>query len=661
MGEGGVLQTKSLTSRRTGQNPSGWRQDRSRTGPRRHGLVDSGPVLARWEGWDRSYIAGCVRRAEAGTGPGTGPNSARLCAAGGILAGGIYKANLAYDGTAARPPATEMRIPYKGIGVKVEKYYVRVSNERRLQPNKGKIVLRSRQAKLRRRSKLDIDGPTSPYIKTVFDGGATKATRHQAAEIYRNISAVQVNSGEFGCNSCLDPGESVKGPHRVWPYTETPVLRTNATYEEHLEEFKGVKGASVLYSHVPFDMGQGFPCDWMHGVLLGVLKYLLDLLLSLKNAKKPFYIGDKILWISEQLCNIKVPDNISHAPRSLTDRHHFKASELRALLLHYLLPVLRDVLPTEYYAHLVLLVSGVSTLVSDNITADQLQNAGVRLDAFCKAFEGLYGKSAQTMNIHLLRHLAHNTALYGPLWTYSCFGFETMNGHIKRMVHGTRFVVEQITCPMLTADNLQRLVSALDPERESTRAVCLARRLSMTGRRCNMTELTPGVYRIGPLKDFHPDKLDMGDEIQRAIRERVGEAKCEVFYRANLAGQNVYSRGYARETVNNNRTVEFVEQKSVQYAEVMLFCNVNSENLAVLRCFHPIEAPLINIDEVSNQDVKGALALELESFVIEVTESYTCIVTPMSAIRRKCVLMQVNSEQGSKTYIGRFPNIVEHD
>jgi len=55
------------------------------------------------------------------------------------------------------------------------------------------------------------------------------------------------------------------------------------------------------------------------------------------------------------------------------------------------MPLLHDVLPAEYVAHYFLLVSAIWTLASDDITTADLTTAGLRLDAFCKSFEELYG------------------------------------------------------------------------------------------------------------------------------------------------------------------------------------------------------------------------------------------------------------------------------
>ena len=49
-----------------------------------------------------------------------------------------------------------------------------------------------------------------------------------------------------------------------------------------------------------------------------------------------------------------------------------------------------------------------------------------------------------TMNVHLVSHLADCVRNWGPLWSYTCFVFESMNGHLKKLFHGTRDMTKQV-------------------------------------------------------------------------------------------------------------------------------------------------------------------------------------------------------------------------
>ena len=50
------------------------------------------------------------------------------------------------------------------------------------------------------------------------------------------------------------------------------------------------------------------------------------------------------------------------------------------------------------------------------------------------------------MNVHMLKHLPECVLHWGPLWVYSCFKFESANGHLKVHYHGTKAMNTQVMC-----------------------------------------------------------------------------------------------------------------------------------------------------------------------------------------------------------------------
>lgn len=81
------------------------------------------------------------------------------------------------------------------------------------------------------------------------------------------------------------------------------------------------------------------------------------------------------------------------------------ASELKAWLLYYSLPILVKVLPEKYVVHFALLVEGIHILLSDDISPTDLDVAETILDKFYEDFEPLYGK------LHLHVKLTHTKIL----------------------------------------------------------------------------------------------------------------------------------------------------------------------------------------------------------------------------------------------------------
>ena len=80
-------------------------------------------------------------------------------------------------------------------------------------------------------------------------------------------------------------------------------------------------------------------------------------------------------------------------------------------------------------------------LLESDISSDQLALADQLLQSY-QHMSDLYGDESCKMNIHYVVHLSSFVRMWGPLWIHSCFGFENMNGHLKKMFHGTRQILK---------------------------------------------------------------------------------------------------------------------------------------------------------------------------------------------------------------------------
>ena len=140
----------------------------------------------------------------------------------------------------------------------------------------------------------------------------------------------------------------LKGPVRAKEYMQACAKRSITT---GMNTFgvKGLSYLSLLGSYCPVDsMG----IDYMHGVLLGVMKLLLKLWFSSENSSEVFSHTKQVKEVDKRSLSIKPPDDITRRPRS-TEHHikYWKASELRSLMLYYGPIVLKGVLENELYEH----------------------------------------------------------------------------------------------------------------------------------------------------------------------------------------------------------------------------------------------------------------------------------------------------------------------
>ncbi|KAK3907759.1 ATP synthase subunit alpha, chloroplastic [Frankliniella fusca] len=188
---------------------------------------------------------------------------------------------------------------------------------------------------------------------------------------------------------------------------------------------KGIVGKTVV-ADLPFlDLGVCLCAEYMHTVLLGAVKYFLDIILFVRV---PWFIGKHIPEIDAFIKSIK----------------YFKASELRALLLFFSLPAFKDFLSPIYLQHWMLLVASIYILLKENISSSDLNTAEAMLRSFVRDIGKLYHNKFYTYNIHNLFHLPLLVSRWGPLWATSAFDFETFNGFITSHVHGTKHLDKEL-------------------------------------------------------------------------------------------------------------------------------------------------------------------------------------------------------------------------
>lgn len=274
-----------------------------------------------------------------------------------------------------------------------------------------------------------------------------------------SVQAFKGHTGNYACGFCMHPGISIQNPTnnksfvRYVKGTNDYALRTHddtleihsRLQNENCDEINGVKGVSCLIAAKGFNLVNGFGIDYMHCILEGVMKKLIDLWLNSKHHNKPFYIGKKHQkTLNKRIKSIRPTSEITKTPRSLEERGTFAANEYRSLLLFYLRYALPGLLDMSYVKHFQLLSSATFTLLKEKISKTSLDDAEKNLSLFANQFEDLYGVENVTMNVHLLRHIGASVRNLGPLWAQSVFGFEGTNGLLVKMISGTNTVLHEI-------------------------------------------------------------------------------------------------------------------------------------------------------------------------------------------------------------------------
>lgn len=141
-------------------------------------------------------------------------------------------------------------------------------------------------------------------------------------------------TGYSSCERCKQKGHSLKG-RMTFPKIRNLNLRTDHSFRQKTDRAHHV-GDSPFLQIRNLDMVQGFPLDYLHLVLLGVMKRLMKLwVLGLKSSPFTLNVRGK-RTINRLLRKIRrlLPIEFERKSISLDHLRTWKAQEFRTFLLY---------------------------------------------------------------------------------------------------------------------------------------------------------------------------------------------------------------------------------------------------------------------------------------------------------------------------------------
>lgn len=454
-------------------------------------------------------------------------------------------------------------------------------------------------------------------------------------------------NGYYGCGFCLHPGVLVE---RQVKYTVSASGHDDRDSKSMIRDMevalvegrpvRGVKGPSQLINMPFFDIVWGFVPDYMHAVLLGVTRQITELLLQ--SCEQPYYIGrpDTIRVIENRIRNIQPPHLITRLPRPLEEFRYWKASEWRAWLLFYCLPCLEGVLDSRYLKHLSLLVSAVFFLLQESVTYEEVNKADVMLLEFVVKFQLLYGETAMTFNVHLLTHLAKSVKLWGPLWAHSAFVFESANGSLLKLVHGTKCVAVQIVNKFLLH---KALACFATKHLISDRVLNFCREFSEYPRvqKCLRWQETT-VLDSGTTKQLRDEEIDAFTSAERQVPETV-----LIHNRMVHKGLIYTSKAYCRARRRRESCIQLTNGCHGEIQNIVSFtAEVGTEIALFFKRFD--SQPIFALPQNSGFVPHIKLVRDSQS---------PLQLVPLNSVRQKCF----NIFSSENVFICDFPNSYERD
>lgn len=468
-------------------------------------------------------------------------------------------------------------------------------------------------------------------------------------------------NGAYSCWKCEQQGISAsvgKGQARVFPFdirtpkgpertvnsvtenARTAVQNQNAGNTSNYAVM-GIKGPSWLLFFPGFNIVTGIAIDYMHGVLLGVQKLLLELWFLPKHNKKPFNIYHKLCEVDKRLLNIHPTLDITRLPRSIQDLKYWKASEYRSFLLFFGAPVLHGVLDHERFSHYILLVNAMHILLKFGSNENDIKQAEHMLLDFCKHFETMYDTCFMRLNVHQLLHLPDSVRNLGPLYTHSCFSFEDKNGVLLRMIRGTQNIDNQIVTGVSFVQKLPELKqkcikkgSFCEKLYNSIESPCQLKR----GDRVDN-----GIYILGGVKE-----RALTEEENQALYSFLGfepvSPKFRSFSRVEINDNVIYGLAYSRMVKRDNSTVEYNSRQGRSFGQVRFFITI-SENGE--------QKTLAFIEKLKCLNYGEQLSL------LAVMKTKDLQVVPIQNLISSCMLIEYPGAK--RLFVCRFPNKLESD
>ena len=261
------------------------------------------------------------------------------------------------------------------------------------------------------------------------------------------VKKIKGHSGYDSCERCEIHGERNESGEPGIKFVQMcnnertdECFRRNG-YSDHQKLHEGVSPLTDL----PLDMIKDFPLDYMHLVLLGVVKRMLRLWLGTSDFHVTKYSCNFRLLAREcstviservKVCNESISSEFQRRPRQMDENKFFKAKEFRTLLL-YTFPYIFQGLfrnNSKVYDHFLLLVVSFRIMLGKKPTPNFIVYVRTLLTKFVGDMKDLYGKTHMTYSVHNLLHVVDDYERFGVLDRVSAFSFESYMQKLKGYV-----------------------------------------------------------------------------------------------------------------------------------------------------------------------------------------------------------------------------------
>lgn len=248
-------------------------------------------------------------------------------------------------------------------------------------------------------------------------------------------------NGYFGCDVCIEEGEYID--NRMTFLDMSASERNNVDYRTRKYDDHDYHKMESVLELLPIDMIEAFPLDYLHCVLVGVEKWILE---HTCNAPKSLSTRDhKIIEQRINTFKSKQPREFQRKLRSFVEELAWmKGTEFRTYLLFVGPLLLRGIISEEKIANL-LKLQIASIIFTHERFSEYYTEADTLMRMFVKEFSEIYHPRHCTYVFHSLGHMKKFVDIYGSWDNFSTFEYETYNAKVKSLIHGNVLPLTQLT------------------------------------------------------------------------------------------------------------------------------------------------------------------------------------------------------------------------
>ena len=270
------------------------------------------------------------------------------------------------------------------------------------------------------------------------------------------------HNAECFCNGCLVEGKVIpsgKGYMRAFEHNaEKPIIRTDLmsrSVAEGIEHgrvdrrnipFDGIKGRSPILDINYFDLIlQVPPFEPMHTIMGGIVKRDYTSMQS-SNSSGCYFNKAVRNVLHERMIKIRsyVNDNLKRDLSPFNKVQCWKTNQY-ADFMFYVAPIaFRSLIDTKVYGHHLAFIYLMTRLWDGGVGFEERADLNNLINIYLEQHKQLYPPTDQTSNLHSMDHFVETFFNLGPFSQYSAFIFESINGETKKLITGSKGMMEQI-------------------------------------------------------------------------------------------------------------------------------------------------------------------------------------------------------------------------